>query len=251
MSRLSIFPDQASPAEHGAAADLITEDLSTIQRELNKRGIGFERWTASIELAAEADEASILGSYAEDVNRVKQAHGFVTVDAIRMTPEHPERIALRNKFLSEHTHSEDEVRFFVEGRGLFNLHIKDEVLSIFALDSSSENINVHCSCLCRGSAQIHTKKGKLVSDTHVLEGRVTLLPLGPAAEAQNQTLLARRVAMESAARGTLKELEGMVKGVELLSAAEHTLHIVNISKHFCSRFCRCWRMPARSRPSWL
>ena len=130
MSRLSIFPDQASPAEHGAAADLITEDLSTIQRELNKRGIGFERWTASIELAAEADEASILGSYAEDVNRVKQAHGFVTVDAIRMTPEHPERIALRNKFLSEHTHSEDEVRFFVEGRGLFNLHIKDEVLSV-------------------------------------------------------------------------------------------------------------------------
>ena len=42
MSRLSIFPDQANPAEHGAAADLITEDLSTIQRELNTRGIGFE-----------------------------------------------------------------------------------------------------------------------------------------------------------------------------------------------------------------
>ena len=104
MSRLSIFPDQANPSEHDAAADLITEDLSTIQRELNTRGIGFERWTASIELAAEADEASILSSYADDVNRVKQAHGFVTVDAIRMTPEHPERSALRNKFLSEHTH---------------------------------------------------------------------------------------------------------------------------------------------------
>ena len=130
MSRLSIFPDQANPSEHDAAADLITEDLSTIQRELNKRGIGFERWTASIELAAEADEASILGSYADDVNRVKQTHGFITVDAIRMTPEHPERIALRNKFLSEHTHSEDEVRFFVEGRGLFSLHIDDEVLTV-------------------------------------------------------------------------------------------------------------------------
>ena len=47
-----------------------------------------------------------------------------------MTPEHPERSALRNKFLSEHTHSEDEVRFFVEGRGLFSLHIEDEVLSV-------------------------------------------------------------------------------------------------------------------------
>jgi len=52
------------------------------------------------------------------------------VDAIRMTPNHPDRAALRNKFLSEHTHSEDEVRFFVEGRGLFCLHIGAEVLQI-------------------------------------------------------------------------------------------------------------------------
>ena len=45
-----------------------------------------------------------------------------------MTPDHPEREALRGKFLSEHTHAEDEVRFFVEGQGLFSLHIDQEVL---------------------------------------------------------------------------------------------------------------------------
>ena len=45
-----------------------------------------------------------------------------------MTPEHPDRETLRKTFLSEHTHAEDEVRFFVEGRGLFSLHIGDEVL---------------------------------------------------------------------------------------------------------------------------
>mgnify|MGYP006276487783 CR=1 FL=1 len=38
--------------------------------------------------------------------------------------------ALRQKFLAEHTHSEDEVRFFVEGRGLFCLHIGDAVLQL-------------------------------------------------------------------------------------------------------------------------
>jgi 1,2-dihydroxy-3-keto-5-methylthiopentene dioxygenase len=47
-----------------------------------------------------------------------------------MTPDHPERQALRQKFLAEHTHSEDEVRFFVEGCGLFCLHIGDEVLQV-------------------------------------------------------------------------------------------------------------------------
>jgi 1,2-dihydroxy-3-keto-5-methylthiopentene dioxygenase len=60
-----------------------------------------------------------------------QARGnYPTVDAIRMTPEHPDREALRQKFLAEHIHSEDEVRFFVEGQGLFCLHIGVEVLQV-------------------------------------------------------------------------------------------------------------------------
>ena len=32
--------------------------------------------------------------------------------------------ALRAKFLNEHTHSEDEVRFFVEGEGQFWFHLE-------------------------------------------------------------------------------------------------------------------------------
>ena len=56
--------------------------------------------------------------------------GYSTVDAIRMTPDHPDREPLRGKFLAEHTHAEDEVRFFVEGRGLFCLHIGEEVLQL-------------------------------------------------------------------------------------------------------------------------
>ena len=47
-----------------------------------------------------------------------------------MTPDHPDREPLRRKFLEEHTHAEDEVRFFVEGCGLFVLHIGSEVLSV-------------------------------------------------------------------------------------------------------------------------
>jgi 1,2-dihydroxy-3-keto-5-methylthiopentene dioxygenase len=37
---------------------------------------------------------------------------------------------LRAKFLSEHTHSEDEVRFFVRGQGLFSMHIENNIYSI-------------------------------------------------------------------------------------------------------------------------
>jgi 1,2-dihydroxy-3-keto-5-methylthiopentene dioxygenase len=43
---------------------------------------------------------------------------------------HPDKTALRQKFLSEHIHSDFEVRFFVEGRGLFFLHPDDRVYAV-------------------------------------------------------------------------------------------------------------------------
>ena len=130
MSRLSIFPDQATTSGLTAAAALISDDPALIQRELQRRGIGFEQWATPNDLADDADEASILTAYAEDVATVQGRHGFITIDAISMTPDHPDRVSLRNKFLSEHTHAEDEVRFFVEGRGLFSLHLNAEVLVV-------------------------------------------------------------------------------------------------------------------------
>jgi 1,2-dihydroxy-3-keto-5-methylthiopentene dioxygenase len=47
-----------------------------------------------------------------------------------MTPDHPERATLRSRFLAEHHHGEDEVRFFVEGEGLFTLRDNDQVHSV-------------------------------------------------------------------------------------------------------------------------
>ena len=115
--------DQSSPTPL-----LVTETPAEIQAELAQRGIGFEQWPALLELPPEADQAWILKAYANDIARVKRDGGYATVDAIRMTPDHPDRVALRSKFLDEHTHAEDEVRFFVEGRGLFCLHLGTEVL---------------------------------------------------------------------------------------------------------------------------
>ena len=49
---------------------------------------------------------------------------------ISLSPDHPDRATLRAKFLNEHTHSEDEVRFFVAGRGQFTLHIGEKVYEV-------------------------------------------------------------------------------------------------------------------------
>ena len=110
--------------------ELLTSDAELIASELQQRGIGFERWPARINLAADADQDAILTAYAPEIARVQAGGGYATVDAIRLNPDHPDRVALRQKFLAEHTHSDDEVRFFVEGQGLFCLHIGDEVLQL-------------------------------------------------------------------------------------------------------------------------
>lgn len=95
---------------------------TTIAAALARIGVGFERWAARVVLPDDAGPEQVLAAYAADVARLRAAHGFVTADVIRMGPDHPDRVALRAKFLSEHTHAEPEVRFFVEGRGLFVLH---------------------------------------------------------------------------------------------------------------------------------
>jgi len=142
MSLLAIYthasdPGDASavgaPGAAGVAAplpELITSDASLIAAELAPRGVRFQRWEASVLLPPGAEQAQILAAYAADVARVQQGGNFPTVDAIRLEPSHPDRTALRQKFLAEHTHSEDEVRFFVEGRGLFCLHIGEDVLQL-------------------------------------------------------------------------------------------------------------------------
>lgn len=122
-------PDQQASHHHPLPA-LLTSDAELIGQQLTQRGIAFDRWPARAALAAEADQKAILAAYRPEIARVQSQGGYGTVDAIRMTPDHPDRAALRQKFLAEHTHSEDEVRFFVEGQGLFCLHLDNEVLQL-------------------------------------------------------------------------------------------------------------------------
>lgn len=127
MSRLEIF---TAASGRQPLPVLACTDAAQIAAELAERGIGYERWPARAELPAGAAPEQILAAYAPEIARVQASGTYPTVDAIRLTPDHPDRQALRQKFLAEHTHSEDEVRFFVEGRGLFCLHIGDEVLQV-------------------------------------------------------------------------------------------------------------------------
>lgn len=107
-----------------------TSDFAAICEGLARLGARFERWTANQVVADSASQEEIITAYQEDVNRLMQERGFQSVDVVSLTTEHPQKQALREKFLNEHIHSEDEVRFFVDGSGLFYIHADDKVYSL-------------------------------------------------------------------------------------------------------------------------
>ena len=52
--------------------------------------------------------------------------GYPTADVISINKLTENYDAIRAKFLAEHTHSEDEIRFFVDGQGLFWFNLENE-----------------------------------------------------------------------------------------------------------------------------
>lgn len=94
-------------------------------------GITYERWQPAHELAENASAAEVLLAYASEIERLKGEGGYVTADVIDVMPTTPGLDAMLSRFNSEHWHDEDEVRFIIEGRGLFHIHPREgEVVSI-------------------------------------------------------------------------------------------------------------------------
>lgn len=107
-----------------------TTDFTEICASLASIGANFERWSADQVLSDNMTQADIISAYQRDINRLMQERGFQSVDVVSLTAEHPDKKAFREKFLNEHIHTEDEVRFFVDGSGLFYIHAGDKVYSI-------------------------------------------------------------------------------------------------------------------------
>jgi len=125
MSRLRIF-DESEPQ----TARITLDRHDAIAAELAKVGVRFERWEANQPIAPGASQEEVIAAYRSDIDRLMGEAGYQAVDVISLAPDHPDRAALRQKFLSEHTHSEDEVRFFVAGSGQFTLHVGDKVYDV-------------------------------------------------------------------------------------------------------------------------
>lgn len=122
VSRLTVYKD-TSPGR----PVFDSTDPSEVASELKKIDVGFERWDSPVHLATEASAEAILAAYRPYLDKLMGTTGAGSADVVKLTPDHPQVATLREKFLSEHTHSEPEIRFFVSGSGHFVMHANNHV----------------------------------------------------------------------------------------------------------------------------
>jgi len=125
MSRLRIFA-----VDLPGAATIRTENIDEIAAALLPIGVRFSRWPAAQALEQGAEPAAVLAAYKTEIDALMQSGGYSSVDVVSMHPAHPNVDQLRQKFLSEHTHAEDEIRFFVGGSGLFTIRTDTQVFEV-------------------------------------------------------------------------------------------------------------------------
>ncbi len=127
-STLRVY-DEKNPSE----LLLETTEAETIAESLRGIGVRFERWAADAQLPKGADQQTVLDAYRSSIDRLVEECGYQTMDVIRLERGTPNTEPMRKKFLDEHQHSEDEVRFFVEGRGAFYLHARGRVYQMICV----------------------------------------------------------------------------------------------------------------------
>jgi 1,2-dihydroxy-3-keto-5-methylthiopentene dioxygenase len=111
------------------------ETNQTIETEAEIRvalaglGIDYERWSLD-RIPPDSSADFVLDVFRAEIDEMKRRGGYVTADVIDVNPETPGLGAMLARFDKEHTHSEDEVRFILAGRGIFFLALDGGVAAV-------------------------------------------------------------------------------------------------------------------------
>ena len=100
----------------------VIKEAGAVAAFLADHGIDYEQWTPDRPVDAEATPEMVLAAYGREIATLKSRGGYRTADVIDVRPDTPNLETMLAKFSREHWHDEDEVRFIIEGRGLFHVH---------------------------------------------------------------------------------------------------------------------------------
>lgn len=106
-------------------------DPDQIRAFVTDRGLGYERWDIdrladSPAAEGESEQDRVLRVFGPEIEALMTRGGYQSADVVALTPSTPGLDELLGKFDREHLHTEDEVRFVVDGRGVFTIHTPDD-----------------------------------------------------------------------------------------------------------------------------
>ncbi len=105
---------------------------------LGQQGILFESWGVErlnedlrepYTLSPE-EKQKILDLYEGEVSDLRSRQGYLTQDLIVVSEATPNLNAILEKFKKEHHHTDDEVRFVVDGSGIFTIRKGDLIFDV-------------------------------------------------------------------------------------------------------------------------
>lgn len=106
-----------------------------VQAFLEKHGVLYEHWDTSklpSELKdkftlSDEEKQQILATYEAEIRDLAERRGYLIWDVISLSVATPNLEELLKKFEAIHTHTEDEIRAIVSGKGIFIIKGPEEV----------------------------------------------------------------------------------------------------------------------------
>jgi len=111
------------------------DDKSAVSAYLRGQGMIYESWGVerlngqlkeSYTLKPE-EQKSLLDLYGTEISDLKSRQGYMTQDVVVLSDATPNLDAILEKFRREHHHTDDEVRFVIDGKGIFSIR-KDRLI---------------------------------------------------------------------------------------------------------------------------
>lgn len=111
----------------------IIDHQEDVVKYLNEQGVIYEHW--NIEKLDESlrdryaltedDKEAILSTFKEEIEDISARRGYQARDVISLSDSTPNLEELLKNFQQEHHHTDDEVRFIVNGHGVFVIQGRD------------------------------------------------------------------------------------------------------------------------------
>ena len=124
MTTLSVY-QQFAPELPNKVLTHVEDIVST----LAEVGVRFAHWPVAIARTVAPRVEALQVTYQAQITQLMNETGWLVVDVLSPF-EHPHKAELRATLLQERRHAGEHVHWCVAGRGLFALHIADQVFEV-------------------------------------------------------------------------------------------------------------------------